>query len=194
MNKQPEVTEKTRQNFTDAFWSLIKEKPISKITVSEITRRAGYNRSTFYEYFLDTNDLLKFIEDKLLEKLKETVLNASSENKSPEALFQIIFAAMNEELYLLIGENGDSGFLAKARNELFTIVGSYFPNLKNTDNFDYLTCFVSSAMFGLMQHWNEKGKDIDTLKMSEIMQNLVLNGLHTYITPNLSDKSEVIIP
>lgn len=136
---------------------------------------------------------MKFVEDKLLEKIKQTVFEVSAKNKSPEALFQIVFAAMNEELYLLIGENGDSAFLTKARNELLPIVGSYFPNLKNSDNFDYLTCFISSAIFGLLQHWNEKGKDIDTQEMSEIMQNLVLNGLHTYITPNLTYKSEAVL-
>ncbi|MCD7750028.1 MAG: TetR/AcrR family transcriptional regulator [Oscillospiraceae bacterium] len=57
MKKQPEVTERTRQRFLEAFWSLVREKPVAKISVSELTKRAGYNRSTFYEYFLDTDEL-----------------------------------------------------------------------------------------------------------------------------------------
>lgn len=49
----------TRENLIEAFWELYKDKPIEKITVKEITNRAGYNRGTFYAYFKDTYEVLK---------------------------------------------------------------------------------------------------------------------------------------
>ncbi len=189
MKKQPEITERTKQRFADALRSLIKEKPISKITVSELTRRTGYNRSTFYEYFLDINDLVDYVETKLLEDIKKTVLRIPPENKSVENMFQIVFTAMNEDIYLLAGDNGDSAFFAKARVELIPIVANYFPHLKDAENFDYLTCFVSSAVFGLLQHWNEKGKDISTQEISNMMQSLVLNGLRSFVSPDLFEQA-----
>lgn len=48
MKKQPAATEQTRANLRAAFWSLYKEKPTGKITVREITVRAGYNRATVF--------------------------------------------------------------------------------------------------------------------------------------------------
>lgn len=48
MKKQPAATEQTRANLRAAFWSLYKEKPTGKITVREITDRAGYNRATVF--------------------------------------------------------------------------------------------------------------------------------------------------
>ena len=48
MNKQPEITAQTKQNFVDAFWELYKKYSIEKITVKQITDKAGYNRATFY--------------------------------------------------------------------------------------------------------------------------------------------------
>lgn len=183
MKKQPVVTEKTRQRFVDAFWSLVREKPVSKIAVSELTRRAGYNRSTFYEYFLDTDDLLAYVENQLLEQLKQAVLQAPMENDSPGAMFQIIFATMNEKIYLLLGPNGDATFLARVQSELLPFVEAYFPLSKDTPNFDYLICFVNSALFGLLQHWNEKGKDLSTQEVGALMQELVLQGLLAHMTP-----------
>lgn len=183
MNKQPEITKKTRQRFVDAFWSLAREKPIAKIAVSELTRRAGYNRSTFYEYFLDTDDLLDYIESSLLEQVKQTILQVSSEDRSPEDLFQVVFAAMNEKVYLLMGPNGDSSFFAKVKAELLPYVEEYFSAPEDLPNFDYLICFANSAIFGLLQHWNEQGKNLPAEEVSGMMQNLVLNGLQTYITP-----------
>ena len=51
MGKYEEVSARTRQNLMDAFWELYCEKRIEKITVREITAKAGYNRGTFMNTF-----------------------------------------------------------------------------------------------------------------------------------------------
>ena len=56
----------TRENLIEAFWELYKDKPIEKITVKEITNRAGYNRGTFYAYFKDTYEVLKEIKESIM--------------------------------------------------------------------------------------------------------------------------------
>ncbi|MCD8019506.1 MAG: TetR/AcrR family transcriptional regulator [Clostridiales bacterium] len=113
MKKQPEITAKTRQKFVDALWELAEEKPIPKIAVSELAKRAGYNRSTFYEYFLDMDDLLSYVERYLLDDIKQKILRIMPENESLEKLFPVIFAAIDEKIYILIGPNGDPGFFRK---------------------------------------------------------------------------------
>jgi len=62
MKKQPELTAQTKENLIEAFWQIYCEKGLGKITVKEITAKAGYNRSTFYEYFTDVYDVLDQIE------------------------------------------------------------------------------------------------------------------------------------
>ncbi|MCD7722568.1 MAG: TetR/AcrR family transcriptional regulator [Clostridiales bacterium] len=192
MKKQPEITDRTRKNFVEAFWSLAKEKPISKIAASEVARRAGYNRSTFYEYFLDTDDLLCYAEDQLLQEVKNTIIETQRQNNSPGAVFQAIFIAMNEKIYLLLGPGGDSGFLLKVRNELLPFIEENLPVDKNAPQFDYLVSFVNSAAFGLLQHWNEKGKDLSAAEIGSMIQNLVRHGLLGFVAgekalPKLSD-------
>ncbi|MCC8067515.1 MAG: TetR/AcrR family transcriptional regulator [Clostridiales bacterium] len=182
MNKQPEITERTRQKFIDAFWTLIREKPISKIAVNEITRRAGYNRSTFYEYFLDIDEMLSYVEDELLREVRQTALDAMPESGSMKDLFQAVFMSMNDKIYLLMGPNGDSAFVAKLRKELSPILMNQLPVPADIPDFDYLSSFVNAAMFGLLQHWNEKGKDISAEKICKMMQELVVNGVINYVT------------
>ncbi len=183
MKKQPEVTEKTRQKFVDAFWELAAEKPVSKITVSEIAKRAEYNRSTFYEYFTDTDELLAYVEAKLLDEARMIVRQIQPENESLPDLFRIFFTAMNENIYILMGANGDPGFLTKVRSELIPFIAEYLPILTDILDFDYLVSFVNSAMFGLLQHWHEKGKDISAEEICALMQKLVLPGLQAYMSP-----------
>lgn len=70
MKKKPEITKKTKRNIVDNFCELYMEKPIEKISIQEITNRAGYNRSTFYQYFSDIYELLTYVEDELLSYIK----------------------------------------------------------------------------------------------------------------------------
>ena len=48
MDKRIEYTKKTLK---DTFLSLLAEKDIINITVSEICKEAGINRGTFYRYY-----------------------------------------------------------------------------------------------------------------------------------------------
>lgn len=70
MNKQPQITEKTRQKFIDVFCELYSQKPVEKISIQEIASRSGYNRSTFYQYFTDIYELLDTVENNLLHDIK----------------------------------------------------------------------------------------------------------------------------
>ncbi len=181
MKKQPEITNKTRQKFVDAFWTLAKEKPVSKIAVSEVTRLAGYNRSTFYEYFLDTDDLLSYIEDDLIEEVKRTASQTVVENKSLSDFFATVFALMNEKIYILLGPNGDSSFFPRVKSELVPLVSQNLPITVDTENFDYLVSFANSAVFGILEHWNDKNKDISAEEICDLLQRLVLGGVMGYI-------------
>ena len=53
MKKQPEKTAMTRQAIVDAFWVTAKLRGLHQVTISEITKRAGLNRGTFFVYFSD---------------------------------------------------------------------------------------------------------------------------------------------
>lgn len=73
MNRQPQVTEQTRAHLMQAFWELYLEKPIDKITIREITDRAGYNRATFYLHYRDVYDLFEQFEEGILCQIRQLV-------------------------------------------------------------------------------------------------------------------------
>ncbi len=70
MNKQPLITQQTRKNFISSFWELYKNEDFNKITVGNICKLANYNRTTFYRYFNDTNDLLSQLENDIINEIK----------------------------------------------------------------------------------------------------------------------------
>lgn len=115
MNKQPAVTEQTRANLREAFWSLYLEKPIEKITIREITDRAGYNRATFYLYFRDVYDLFGQIEDEILEGVRRLVNEEILRDRTldiSQHMGRIIQLAQRNGYAVpqLMGPHGDPGF------------------------------------------------------------------------------------
>lgn len=44
-----------------AAFELSQEKPLAKVTVVEIAKRSGVGRQTFYNYFKDKNDLIRWV-------------------------------------------------------------------------------------------------------------------------------------
>ncbi|MBQ9479098.1 MAG: TetR family transcriptional regulator [Selenomonadaceae bacterium] len=53
--------------FVEALCRLGKRKSIEKITIKELTDKAGYCRATFYQHFEDIYALLDFVEGLVIE-------------------------------------------------------------------------------------------------------------------------------
>ena len=59
-------TRYTRQTIKDTFLEELKNKPFSKITVTEICKKADLNRGTFYLHYYDVDDVLNDIFEDFL--------------------------------------------------------------------------------------------------------------------------------
>ena len=115
MKKQPQVTEQTRANLRQAFWELYASRPIEKVSVREITDRAGYNRATFYLYYHDVYEVLAEIEGQLLDGLSALVndrLLRGDHLDFSQHMGVILQMAQRYRGYfeVLIGEQGDPTF------------------------------------------------------------------------------------
>ncbi len=59
----------TKMNIEKAFIELLQTREITKITVSDICKITGYNRSTFYANYMDIYDLADTLRKKLESEL-----------------------------------------------------------------------------------------------------------------------------
>lgn len=55
----------TKEKIKDTFWEMYKTKPISKITVKELSEACAIGRGTFYNHFEDVYAVLDDIENEL---------------------------------------------------------------------------------------------------------------------------------
>ena len=117
MKKESENTTPTKENLTQAFWSLYQLKKIEHITIKEITDKAGYHRSTFYLYFVDIYDVLNQLEETLLEYLKEQVLSSLESGPNDDITQKLanVYETKGDYFGTLLGENGDPYFAQKMK-------------------------------------------------------------------------------
>lgn len=66
-------SQNTKQMLTETFVSLLHNKPISKITVSELVSLCDINRKTFYYHFSDVYALLEWHLEKEVSKATEAL-------------------------------------------------------------------------------------------------------------------------
>lgn len=87
----------------EAFLQLLAEMPYESITVSEVTRKAGLNRGTFYAHFTDIDDLMFTVMRELsahLDKILATVLNCQF-IANPEPVLRKVGSFVNTNHALL---------------------------------------------------------------------------------------------
>lgn len=185
MHKQAEITEQTKKNLIEAFWSIYITKRIERITVKEITNRAGYNRGTFYEYFQDVYEVLEVIENLSLPTLDELPPLIDVKTNSPT--FINSFMELYQEKYKyynhLLGDNGDPAFQRKLKNSLkFSIIRAL--EIKgNIDlvEIDYMLEYILSGMIGILIYMFQQKPTLPAEKIISLqytlMQGDMLNRL-----------------
>lgn len=113
-------TRYTQQIITTAFWRLLQQKPMEKITVKEVCALAQINRGTFYRHFRDCYDLMEQLQEQALDKLEETL--ASTRDRGVQAvLLSMLQKLQNDEdfLAILTRQSPDNAFLHRVVGRCF---------------------------------------------------------------------------
>jgi AcrR family transcriptional regulator len=177
MNKQTPTTERTKQNIIEAFLALYKTKRIEKITVREITQKAGYNRGTFYEYFRDVYDVLEYIETQSLPTLGELPPFIAFEDDSPPFItsFMNLFREKYKYYDVLLGDTGDPAFQRKLKNSL---KASLIPALSkkssvNMIEIDLMLEYILSGLIAIFIYTFQNKPDLSEEQLVTIVYNLM---------------------
>ncbi len=87
------MSELTKKALSNTLKDLLKEKPVNKITISELCEKTGIRRQTFYYHFADLRELIEwtcYVE-------VESVLKENRHYSSWEAGFYDIFKLAKQE-------------------------------------------------------------------------------------------------
>jgi len=185
MNKRTEITAQTKQNIIDSFWDLYCEKRIERITLKEITNKAGYNRGTFYEYFTDVYDVLDVIENSLIPSLHELppVSTPTVTIGMPLDVFLIIWEQNAKYYSVLLGDKGDPAFASKLKNSIKPTIMKALEDNSSIDKreLDYVLEYTLSAMVGVMSYWFRKEDAPSRDDLFRLIHKLMEDGIMKHL-------------
>lgn len=196
MNKNESKYFNTAIRMDDALITLLEKKDFAYITVSEICKTAGVNRSTFYLHYENTSDLLdettRYILNKHLayysdypENKKRIAENFANCEQS-ELVFitseyltpYLTFIKENQRLFKVAIKHFDSMNFDEVYGKMFTHILSPILARFNVceKEREYVAKFYLTGVFAVVMEWLDKDCADDIDFVVKIIIDCVLGG------------------
>ncbi len=152
---------RSRRLIREAYTAMLREKDLSKITVTDIVKRADINRATFYAHYPDVRGVTEEIENEIIAKmlgmLKEFEFTDFFRNPAPLLLELSRSLEEDAEFYrILIKANGSEIFMEKLK-KCFTdymLNDSDIPeDMRHSKMVRLRVCYFAGGIVNLYKQW-----------------------------------------
>ncbi len=155
----------TRESIESIFMTLLQTREISEITVSDICKRTGLNRSTFYANYQDLYDLADQIRDRLEKEVEALYDNDLYNNCGIDYLRLFHHIKDNQLFYISYFKLGyDSRHVADLRSISRQQID--FPE----ENLEYHVAFHKAGLNAIIKKWLSAGCDQSPEAMVKIIR------------------------
>ena len=161
----------------DALVNIMQQKAYDKISVSDIVKKAGVSRMTYYNYYETKDELVKdYIEEITSLYLEEEKNNLKEKNNIMDyvhILFLIKFFDRYGKFFVTLADAGMYSFIIDAANIIME--KEYKDNYSTSDDADFLKkktyelYFYSGAMVNVFLQWQKNGKNITPEELAGII-------------------------
>ena len=189
MNELDERYSVADEAIFDAFFILVKEKGLDKVTVADVTKKAGVVRSTFYNHYENIPALIVAAEEKTINDIF-TMMESFHPHNDRDICKSFFLAICNYTKSnpfltdLLESARGDS-FFEKAITMFHEYVSKTLDILPaNGDNKKSASFLISAsigATIGILHKWIAEDFISSADEVADILTNLFLSGIMPYL-------------
>ena len=167
--------EKTRKAIQEAYFRLIMNSKLKKITISEIAKEADIDRKTFYLHYESIDDILKDFTNLKINELKNnlTESNIKTASFTVDSFFETLnnIVMDNYDLFKFIATNQRYDFFfGRIKDQLVeSIVNTHQKYFQlNDQELEIYAEFFISAIISSYVRWikNDIPVDIETLSQT----------------------------
>lgn len=167
---------------------LLKQKPLEKITIADLTGDCGISRMAFYYHFKDIYDLVEWV---CVEDGKQALRDKKTYDTWQEGLRQIFEAVLEnkqfiQSIYRSVSRERIESWLYKLTYQLIVDVveekcaGNSLPE----EDKQFIAEFYKYGFVGIMLNWIDQGMktDYDVLveKLSRALHGNIANAIHNF--------------
>lgn len=178
---------RTKRALTQALFTLLGEKEFQRITVTELARRAGVDRKTFYLHYQSVEEILEDFYTEQLVRLQETMEHQLDRPADAAALFRSLNTLMEEDLdaYRGLAKGPAQGFfrekLAEAlKGRILLIMGRETAVSRELREF-YAEYFTTGILAAYVD-WLRGDIDLTGAEMATRLSRVVMDGFNSVRT------------
>ena len=171
---------RTRESIRTAFTDMLMVMSYEKITVAELSRRAGINKKTFYRHYPVLDDLLEEIQREFAQPFVEL----TSGLRYPDDIETItreflLYSAQQGPLYDAVVT---SGMHERIMSEMLSEMGSERSNAQkppkgwSEKEWSLYLNFVNYSQVRVYQQWVLDGREVPVNRMVSLGVHLICNG------------------
>lgn len=166
-----------------SFKQLACQRPIEKITIKEITDRAGVIRPTFYNHFQDKYELLEWIiREELLEPVKPFIRSGMT---IQAITFLFINIEKEKEFYMKASRlEGQNSFFSIAQHCIETLLAEVFEEYRGQKKPKYtwltpefMAQYYGQSMLFVVVRWIQSGMTIPPQELGELYEYIINHSL-----------------
>lgn len=176
------MSQVTKRALEASLKKLLLQKPLDKITISDITDDCGINRMTFYYHFKDIYDLVEWI---CLEDAAKAFEGKKTHDTWREGFLQIFEAVRDNKPFVLnvyrsVSREQIELYLYKVTYELLIdIVNEEAAGMTVRDeDRKFIADFYKFAFVGLMLDWIRSDMKEDPQKILDRLSGLMQGNIH----------------
>jgi AcrR family transcriptional regulator len=174
----------------DAFFLVLKEKELDKITVADITKKAGVVRSTFYNHYENIPVLITAIEDKTIEDIFSLMETFSPKNDYDmcKAYFLTIceYTKNNPFLASLLSTPRGDAFFGKAMDMfhryILNTTQKTTPDFHTQEEFSYMIASAIGSTIGVLHKWVQEKFRVPMEVIADILTQAFMTGVIPYFS------------
>lgn len=192
--KEDRRIRKTKKLLRESLFTILEKKNINSITVTELTKLADINRSTFYLYYNDVLDMMDKIQNEIYEVFYDTVASAYDADNDIEKTVGYIkkfldFCKDNEKVCKFITRNDCNNKLfdriEKSVQRIVPDSESHYD--KENDPRYYLTTFALNGILHVIIKWMNDGMKIPSEDMARFLSYTYFLGAKAQRSAELSN-------
>lgn len=162
MRRKSTTSKMMKSYIVDALLILMSEKNFQSITIDELVKKAGVNRSTYYRHFTSKEDIIFYFLDSVMSEYLEKIRLKNPDLKT--YLLKMFTHYMNYKEQMLIIYNAGLSMI------LLNVLKKYFYsqiNINKPLTEQYKVSFYIGGIFNHFMMWFSRGMQESPEEMTE---------------------------
>ena len=167
----------TKRKLSRSLISLLTSKSITEIDVSELCKKAGINRTTFYKHYASLYHLLDELIVQFFKRIETLFLSLSSgENTTSKVAYLLKYLKQNREFVTIIMNNNSFSSISERLIQLNFICNLINSNIQYRKNDyvseDYYVDFIISGWIAAIRRWVNENCDLDVNTLARLLTSI----------------------